>query len=131
MIQQRGERIMKRFAFTAAGLAVAGLVAMAIPGASPKAHAGFGPGGGFNDFITVDGCGTITDVPLFLFGQPFGSCRVWVPDGFGFSVRGAQLDQFAVGEKVYIQGTALLAQTNVFPPCPAFPLVSAQFSDCE
>ncbi len=124
---------MKRFALTFAGLAVLGVAAAVLPGADqPTANAGIvGGGGGFGDFVTIDGCGTIQDVPLFLFGQPFGSCRVWVPDGFGFSVRGSQLDQFAVGEQVYIQGTALLAQTNVYPSCPALPLVSAQFSDCE
>jgi hypothetical protein len=126
---------MKTFIRFAAVAAVFALTTAWLPGTTQPAEArlggigGIGGPGGFGDFVAIDGCGTVQTVQLFLGGEPFGTCTIWVPDGFGFSVRVGS--QFNDGDRVYIQGLALLAQTNVYPSCPALPLVSATFSDCE
>ncbi len=123
---------MRRITTCLAAIAAIALTAGALSSASRHAEAGLiGGGGGLGDYAVIDGCGTIQDQVVFLFGMPYAVVRVWVPDAFGFTVRGGQLDQFDPGDKVYIEGLALLAQTNVFPPLPGLPLVEAAFSDCD
>jgi len=128
--------MMRRTSIVAALAAAVGIGAAVIPGASHTSEARAGFGGGFGgDFVAIDACGTIQEVPLFLFGMPYGTCKVWVentggPFG-GLTVNGGLLNQFDAGDQVYIEGSAILAITNVYPRCPGFPLVEATFSEGE
>ena len=101
------------------------------PPATPTAQAALIGGGTTGDFVDIDSCGTVFKVPLILFEMPIGTCSIWIPDSGGVIVHSRLLDPFEAGDRVYIEGRAILAFTDVYPRCPGFPLIEAALSDCD
>jgi len=114
---------------------VAAIAFVAIPATSPPAEARSGliitP-----PVIAVDGCGTIQTSPIYYFGMPFGTCKVWLPDPGSLSsaalspLTSSALQGYDDGDRLHIVGAALIVPQAF--GCPALQLsVGSTITSCS